>query len=102
MPRTGYWRVCGPQRQASTRYLVSVHGAGLTNMLFMQPGSEVLELEMQDDGASHYYYTLLADLDINYYYQFCTPNDPALSVQDADLFVDLAEFKRSVTQLLAD
>ena len=71
-------------------------------MLFMQPGSEVLELEMQDDGASHYYYTLLADLDINYYYQFCTPNDPALSVQDADLFVDLAEFKRSVTQLLAD
>ena len=87
---------------ARARYLVSVHGAGLTNMLFMQPGSKVLELQMQDDGTNHYYYTLAADLGINYYYQFCTPNDPTLGVQDADLFVDLAELERSVTQLLAD
>ena len=87
---------------ARARYLVSVHGAGLTNMLFMQPGSKVLELQMQDDGTNHYYYTLAADLGIDYYYQFCTPNDPALGVQDADLFVDLAELERTVTQLLAD
>ena len=86
---------------AAARYLVSVHGAGLTNMLFMQPGSRVLELQMQDDGTSHYYYTLSADLGIDYYYQFCAPNDATLTVQDADLLVDMAELRRTVAQLLA-
>ena len=87
---------------AGVRYLVSIHGAGLTNILFMQPGSRVLELQMQDDGTSHYYYTLSADLGIGYYYQFCAPNDALLTVQEADLLVDMVELKRTVTQLLAD
>ena len=87
---------------ARARVMVSIHGAGLTNMLFMPVGSKVLELQMQDDGTNHYFYTLAADLGIDYYYQFCTPNDPALGVQDADLFVDSAELERTVTQLLAD
>jgi hypothetical protein len=84
------------------RYVVALHGAGLTNMLFMQPESRVLELQMQDDGANHYYYTLAADLGIKYYYQFCTPNDVLLGVQDADLLVDIPELTRTVIQLLAD
>ncbi len=86
---------------ARAKYLISIHGAGLTNMLFMAPGSKVLELQMQDDGTNHYYYTLAADLSIDYYYQFCQPSDPQLTVQDADLTVDVATLASVVRQMLA-
>ncbi|TDN35809.1 glycosyltransferase family 61 protein [Hymenobacter sp. UV11] len=86
---------------ARARCLVSIHGAGLTNMLFMVPGSKVLELQMKDDGTNHYYYTLAADLGIGYYYQFCQPNDHTLTVQDADLLVDVAKMAQVVQQMLA-
>ena len=87
---------------AQVRYLVSIHGAGLTNILFMPTGSRMLELQMQDDGTNHYYYTLAADLDVDYYYQFCPPDDPSLSVQDANLTVSMAELERTVTQMMTD
>jgi capsular polysaccharide biosynthesis protein len=87
---------------AQVRCLVSIHGAGLANMLFMQPGGRVLELQMQDDGTSHYYYTLAADLDISYYYQFCAPSDAMASVQDADLMVNIDELAQTVAQLLKE
>lgn len=83
------------------RYLISIHGAGLTNMLFMPPSSRVLELQMQDDGTNHYYYALAADLNVSYYYQFCPPSDPTLSVQDADLLVNVIELEETITQMLA-
>jgi capsular polysaccharide biosynthesis protein len=87
---------------ARARCLVSIHGAGLTNMLFMPAGSQVLELQMQDDGTNHYFYTLAADLDISYYYQFCTPNDATLSVQDADLTVNIADLSHTLTRMLRE
>jgi len=34
---------------SNAEYLVSNHGAGLTNMLFMNPGSRVLELRRRED-----------------------------------------------------
>lgn len=86
---------------ARAKYLVSIHGAGLANMLLMASESKVLELQMKDDGTNHYYYTLAADLDIEYYYQFCLPNNPTLTVQDADLTVDIAGLKQTVTQMFA-
>lgn len=87
---------------ARVRCLVSIHGAGLTNILFMAPGAQMLELQMQDDGTNHYYYTLAADLKVEYYYQFCVPNNSALTVQDADLTVDLHELDRTITQMLGN
>lgn len=85
---------------ARAQVLVSIHGAGLTNMLFMPVGSKVLELQMQDDGTNHYYYTLAADLAIDYYYQFCEPSDPAKGVQDADLTVDTQVLTSIVEQMI--
>lgn len=87
---------------AQARYLVSIHGAGLTNMLFMPPNGRVLELQMRDDGTNCYYYTMADALGLGYYYQFCTPNDSSLSVQDADLMVDLTELAANIDVLLQE
>ncbi|QCR22179.1 DUF563 domain-containing protein [Pontibacter sp. SGAir0037] len=51
-----------------TKYLVSLHGAGLTNMLFMAKGGKILELRNANDPYNNCYFSLASDLNHNYYY----------------------------------
>ena len=81
------------------RYIVSNHGAGLTNILFMKDGGSVLELRHQSDRISNCYFTLSSALDLNYFYQTCAPassDDP----HTANLVVDAEEFKKNLHLLL--
>ena len=48
--------------------LISLHGAGLTNMLFMNPNTKVLEIRNKEDNHNNCYFSLASDLDIDYYY----------------------------------
>ena len=84
---------------ASASILAGVHGAGLTNMLFMPPGSKVLELTSQVDGEQYYYYTLSNALRHSYFYQYCLPDDPAKTLQEAHIVVDLDELTSNLTRM---
>ena len=52
--------------QASS--LVGLHGAGLTNMLFMPAGSKVLELRNGRDSHNNCFFSLTSSLGHDYYY----------------------------------
>jgi capsular polysaccharide biosynthesis protein len=78
--------------------LISLHGAGLSNMLFMKQGSIVLELRMKGDQQNLCYYSLASALSINYYYLFCTRNADNINVQDANISVDLLELEKILQQ----
>ena len=45
-----------------------LHGGGLTNILFMNPGTKLLEVRRENDNLNNCYYTLASELGINYYY----------------------------------
>ena len=47
--------------------LIGLHGAGLTNMLFMQPGTSVVELRKDDDSHNNCYFSMASALAINDY-----------------------------------
>lgn len=51
-----------------TKSLVSIHGAGLTNMLFMPKGGKVLELRNNHDPYNNCYFSLASDLEHDYFY----------------------------------
>ncbi|WP_113923006.1 glycosyltransferase family 61 protein [Cognataquiflexum aquatile] len=53
-----------------TCLLISIHGAGLTNMLFMQGSGNVLEFRNEEDGgaSTNSFFNLASELGINYYY----------------------------------
>ena len=53
-------------------HLAGIHGAGLTNMLYMAPESKVLEFRFVGDRTNNCFFTLASDLGHSYYY---TQND---------------------------
>ena len=65
---------------ASADFLIGVHGAGLTNMLFMPPGGTVLEL-LPPMCATASYWGIASALGITYRHLVC--HDPELGAVDA-------------------
>jgi capsular polysaccharide biosynthesis protein len=85
---------------SQARYIVSNHGAGLANILFMRDGGSVLELRHEADCLNNCYYTLSSALDLRYLYQTCSPYDAAADPHDAHLLVDPDQLERNLRLLL--
>ncbi len=81
------------------RYIVSNHGAGLTNILFMRDGGSVLELRHQTDRINNCYFTLSSALNLNYFYQTCQPKNSTANPHEAHLLVDIDQLKTNLTLL---
>jgi hypothetical protein len=84
-----------------SRYLISNHGAGLTNMLFMPRGSSVLELRHHTDAINNCYFTLSSALELNYFYQKCQADNSHQDPHLANLVVDLARMKVNLDLLVS-
>jgi capsular polysaccharide biosynthesis protein len=83
------------------RYLVSNHGAGLTNMLFMEPGASVLELRHAADAASNCYFALSSQLGLSYFYQTCEPAVPGEHPHTADVSVDVRRLEGNLERMIS-
>ncbi len=51
-----------------TKTLVCLHGAALTNMLFLPDDAKVVELRNQNDSVNQCYFNLASALNLDYYY----------------------------------
>lgn len=89
---------------AKIKYLVSPHGAGLTNLLFMSKGASVLEM-----AAKPYpfkpttdYYKLASMLGIKYFYQECEmgENSTKKDFHQASLVVDLEKLEKNLKLMI--
>jgi capsular polysaccharide biosynthesis protein len=85
---------------AGARYLVSNHGAGLTNMLFMDPGANVFEVRQEHDDINNCYFTLASALNLNYYYQSCPPRNRGEDPHTSSLEVDTKIFRANLESML--
>ena len=88
------------------RILVSVHGAGLTNCLFMREGGRVLELYRalgsRQDGMNACYWRLSTASKLDYYYQFCAHmENRGEHVDRVDIRVDIEKLKTNVEAMLS-
>lgn len=86
---------------SKTKYLVSPHGAGLTNIFFMPEDSSILELATELPTAD--YYKLSALLRIKYFYQKCDFGSRS-KIKDphhGSLFVDLEKLEKNLKLMLA-
>lgn len=77
-----------------TRVLIGVHGAGLTNMLFMPPNSIVCEIRNQGDAHNNCFFSLANALQHSYFYLTAAGTSP--HTYDANLWVDVSRLKEQL------
>lgn len=86
--------------------MVGIHGAGLTNMVFMPKGSHILELHRDfisdDEYHSITYWRLAGVMQLHYSYQLCAPDGMPNSFDTDDLIVDLAELEQNLRIMASD
>lgn len=83
---------------SSAEKLISIHGAGLTNCIFMHPVSKVVELRRREGGGGNVGYWHLADSLGHqfYYYNGITDSDQPLVGRGCNLTVPLADFEQQI------
>jgi hypothetical protein len=82
----------------NTSILVSLHGAALTNMIFMQPGSVVFELLPTEVFSDKCYFILAGTMKHAYYYLFCEINGP--NHITADYLVNVDSFESTLSKIM--
>lgn len=78
--------------------VITIHGAGITNCLFMKEGTNLLELRKSGDSLNNAYFSLANALRLNYYYLPCTSlNEEGINY---DLLVDKDAFRNTLLQMM--
>ena len=76
-------------------HFIAIHGAGLTNTMFMPEHSKVMEIRRSDDNYNYSYYLLANVCKVEYYYFLAAPLDPLKKMLADDFVVELNQFKVS-------
>jgi capsular polysaccharide biosynthesis protein len=98
MERMSFKEQCAVAQSANI--LISNHGAGLTNMLFMHSGATVMEIRHQDDRHNNCYFTLASALELKYYYFLAEPRKADDDPHIADLVIDINRFREELEGML--
>ena len=86
--------------------LISMHGAGLTNTMFMNPKSILFELTPLVENHKQFrfpFWRIASLLKIDYYVQFCKTIDQGeKDFYSRNLEVDMDEFKNNIEKLIVN
>jgi capsular polysaccharide biosynthesis protein len=85
---------------AATKLMVSNHGAGLTNMLFMPEGGKVLELRRAGERERNCFFSLATTARLGYYYQSCAQERAAEPPHSANVVVDVRVLTANLSFML--
>lgn len=80
--------------------LISVHGAGLSHMLWMKPGSKVLEIRAKNNINDNCYFALASELNHNYYYFIADKTNTKKSYHQSDLLINKNSFELELKKIL--
>lgn len=79
--------------------LIGLHGANLTNLMFMNPNSNILELRNEGDIQNNYYFLLASSFNLNYFYLQCKSAN-VLNKQTFNVNVNVTKLKNEILKML--
>lgn len=74
--------------------LAGLHGAGLTNMLFMHNGGKILEIRNSIDSHNNCYFSMASALGHDYFYQLSSSANSI--AKNVDVSVDLVQLEKNL------
>lgn len=87
---------------AATKLVVSNHGAGLTNILFMPEGGRILELRRAGERERNCFFNLATTGRLDYHYQSCPQERAEEAPHSADVVVDVGDLRKNLESMLRD
>ena len=84
---------------SSCNFLISIHGAGLSNMIFMENGGSILELRHENDAGSNCYFSMSSSLGLDYYY-LCGESINNKDIYNASLHIDTDKFSKLLSDII--
>jgi capsular polysaccharide biosynthesis protein len=89
-----------------SKILIGLHGAGLTNMLFMPTSSVVIEIRIEQNRRNSFinncYFALASAMRHKYYYLIARPLPDEGSNGSGDVVVDIKALSRVLRQVASD
>ncbi|NDC76868.1 MAG: glycosyltransferase family 61 protein [Chitinophagia bacterium] len=79
--------------------IASIHGAALTNMLFMREGSTVLEFGLKGERHDKCYFNMAREVGHRYFHLGCESLLEGVGFTSADLVVDIDALERTLTSI---
>lgn len=85
---------------SETKFLVGIHGAGLTNMVFMPKGGKVLELRAitKETHVYNIFYVMASSCGHDYFYELGQGTHPANKL--SDVILDFEKFSIQLDKML--
>lgn len=81
--------------------LVGMHGAGLTNSLFMPRNSKLVEFRKEDIPGNHCYWHIADAVGVKYYYYFGIPDsNKPIEGEGCNLTIPTGDFEKKILQLV--
>lgn len=87
---------------SGAKILISIHGAGLTNMMFMENDNKVLEIRYKNDFHNNCYFSLASALNLRYYYFLAEPVCEGEDPYSANVTVDIPGIKWVIDSMVND
>ncbi len=85
---------------SSAKFLIGLHGAGISNILWMKKNTNLLELKPEKDLYLNCYYNIANLLNINYNYLVCKKNNYFKSSKNSDYFVNIDSLNKKLKKIL--
>tara|TARA_E500000178_G_scaffold355549_1_gene428582 strand:- start:1070 stop:2125 length:1056 start_codon:yes stop_codon:yes gene_type:complete len=80
-------------------FIIGVHGAGLSNMLWIKKKSSVLELRFEGDKYNNCYFSLANILKFNYNYLLCKKNE-FKNFNNSNIKVDCNKLEKTIKHII--
>jgi hypothetical protein len=85
---------------SSSKYILGLHGAGLTNMIWMKPYGTLIELRPEKNQFLNCYFNLSNLLNINYEYILCKKDNIYKSSNESDYYVNVNSMENKIKSIL--
>ena len=86
---------------------MSLHGAAITNMIFMKEGGSIIEFRRQGDGLNNCYFSLASTCNLDYFYLKCEKRNVVKKkigegiVEDSDVLVSISDLEKLLNNYFA-